>query len=67
MDLILKKRDIEDASSLAKIFGMEVQQLVEYAGDLVLQNRQCNRAMALYYLAGVTSIFHNFLVVVGQE
>lgn len=53
MDLVLKRRAVEDASKLGIIFGLNVQQLIEYAGDIVLCNRSFGRAMELYSLAGV--------------
>ncbi|XP_011499761.1 PREDICTED: uncharacterized protein LOC105363708 [Ceratosolen solmsi marchali] len=51
MDLILRRRAIEDATKLGMIFGLNVQQLIEYAGDIILCNRQFGRAMELYSIA----------------
>ena len=56
MDLILRRRAVEDATKLGLIFGLNVQQLIEYAGDIILCNRQFGRAMELYSLAGVSLI-----------
>ncbi|XP_058799619.1 uncharacterized protein LOC131669061 isoform X2 [Phymastichus coffea] len=52
MDLIFKRRAVEDATKLGLIFGLNVQQLFEYAGDMVLCNKQFGKAMELYALAG---------------
>ncbi|KAJ8687906.1 hypothetical protein QAD02_023701, partial [Eretmocerus hayati] len=52
MDLVLKRKAIDDATKLGMIFGLNVQQLIEYAGDIVLCSRQFGRAMELYSLAG---------------
>ncbi|XP_014210897.1 uncharacterized protein LOC106641130 [Copidosoma floridanum] len=52
MDLLIKRRAIKDATKLGKTFGLNVQQLIECAGDIVLCNREFSRAMELYSLAG---------------
>lgn len=53
MDLLLNRRAIKDATKLGNIFGLNVQQLIECAGDVVLCNREFGRAMEFYSLAGV--------------
>ncbi|XP_031777146.1 uncharacterized protein LOC100677930 isoform X2 [Nasonia vitripennis] len=53
MDLILKRRSVEDATKLGLIFGLNVQELIENAGDMTLYKRQFGRAMELYSLAGI--------------
>jgi hypothetical protein len=60
MDLILRRRAVEDATKLGMIFGLNVQQLIEYAGDIILCNRRFDRAMELYSIAKVnkTIIYH---------
>lgn len=51
MDLILKHCEIERAERLALIFGLNLQQLLEMAGDLKLSAKDFPQAIALYKLS----------------
>ncbi|KAK2577382.1 hypothetical protein KPH14_003497 [Odynerus spinipes] len=51
MELVLKKNELDKASKLAMIFGMNSQQLFEYVGDILLSNKEFSRAVASYKLS----------------
>ncbi|XP_050454237.1 uncharacterized protein LOC126852967 isoform X1 [Cataglyphis hispanica] len=51
MELILKKNELQKAGRLAMIFGFNGQQLLEYAGDIFLSNKEFPRAVAAYKMS----------------
>ncbi|XP_024936810.1 uncharacterized protein LOC107263725 isoform X2 [Cephus cinctus] len=51
MDLVLQRKEVDKASRLALVFGMNVQQLLEYAGDILLSNKEFSQAVVLYKLS----------------
>ncbi|XP_076673695.1 RCC1 and BTB domain containing protein claret [Andrena cerasifolii] len=51
MELVLKDNEPEKAAKLAIVFGINAQQLLEQAGDILLSNKQFPRAVACYKLA----------------
>ncbi|XP_021913956.1 uncharacterized protein LOC110827029 isoform X3 [Zootermopsis nevadensis] len=51
MDLVLKHQAIEKAERLALVFGLNLQQLLESAGDLKLSAKEFPQAIALYKLS----------------
>ncbi|XP_029664536.1 uncharacterized protein LOC115236290 isoform X3 [Formica exsecta] len=51
MELILKKNELQKAGRLAMIFGLNGQQLLEYAGDIFLSNKEFPRAVASYKMS----------------
>ncbi|XP_049853132.1 uncharacterized protein LOC126334689 isoform X3 [Schistocerca gregaria] len=51
MELILEHSEIERAERLALIFGLNLQQLLEMAGDLKLSAKDFPQAIALYKLS----------------
>ncbi|XP_076231996.1 RCC1 and BTB domain containing protein claret [Calliopsis andreniformis] len=51
MELVLKDNEPEKAAKLAVIFGINVQQLLEQAGDILLSNKKFSRAVACYKLS----------------
>ncbi|XP_015431451.1 PREDICTED: uncharacterized protein LOC107187791 [Dufourea novaeangliae] len=51
MELVLKDNDPEKAIKLAIVFGINAQQLLEQAGDILLSNKQSSRAVACYKLS----------------
>ncbi|KOX68598.1 X-linked retinitis pigmentosa GTPase regulator like protein [Melipona quadrifasciata] len=51
MELVLKNNDLEKATKLAIIFGINAQQLLEQAGDILLTNKEFPRAVACYKLS----------------
>lgn len=53
MELILKKNELQKAGRLAMIFGLNGQQLLEYAGDIFLSNKEFPRAVASYKMSRV--------------
>lgn len=53
MELILKKNELQKAGRLAMIFGFNGQQLLEYAGDIFLSNKEFPRAVAAYKISRV--------------
>lgn len=56
-DLILEK-----AERLAIMFGLSVQQLLEYSGDLLLSQERFKHAIALYRLSKVYSVLPNKII-----
>ncbi|XP_033222191.1 uncharacterized protein LOC117176193 isoform X2 [Belonocnema kinseyi] len=48
MDLIISRTELDKAKRLAKIFGLNVRQLLEYAGDILLANDRFYQAATLY-------------------
>ena len=56
MDFVLKRSEIERAGRLGVVFGMNVQQLLELAGDIFLMNNDCNRAIVLYKVSRVSCV-----------
>lgn len=55
MELVLKHNDLERAAKLAIVFGINAQQLLEQAGDILLTNQEFSRAVACYKLSKVSS------------
>lgn len=55
MELVLKDNEPEKAAKLAIVFGINAQQLLEQAGDILLSNKQFPRAVACYKLAKVST------------
>ncbi|EFN66274.1 X-linked retinitis pigmentosa GTPase regulator-like protein [Camponotus floridanus] len=51
MELVLKKNELQKAGKLAMIFGLNGQQLLEYAGDIFLSNKEFPRAVASYKMS----------------
>ncbi|XP_029179044.1 uncharacterized protein LOC114946614 isoform X2 [Nylanderia fulva] len=51
MELVLKKNELQKAGKLAMIFGLNGQQLLEYAGDIFLSNKEFPRAVAAYKIS----------------
>ncbi|XP_046477721.1 uncharacterized protein ca [Neodiprion pinetum] len=51
MDLVLKHKELEKAERLALVFGMNLQHLLENAGDILLSNKEFSRAIVLYKLS----------------
>ncbi|XP_072761626.1 uncharacterized protein Ca isoform X2 [Anoplolepis gracilipes] len=51
MELVLKKNELQKAGRLAMIFGLNGQQLLEYAGDIFLSNKEFSRAVAAYKMS----------------
>lgn len=51
MELVLKNNELEKAAKLAIIFGINAQQLLEQAGDILLMNKEFPRAVACYKLS----------------
>ena len=54
MDLVLIHQALEKAEKLALVFGLNLQQLLEGAGDLKLHGREFPQAIALYKLSRVS-------------
>lgn len=54
MELVLKNNELEKAAKLAIIFGINAQQLLEQAGDILLMNKEFPRAVACYKLSKVS-------------
>ena len=54
MELVLKNNDLEKATKLAIVFGINAQQLLEQAGDILLTNKEFPRAVACYKLSKVS-------------
>lgn len=57
MEIVLERHDLERAGRLALVFGMNVHQLLEYAGDILLSNKQFNQAITMYGLSRVRLYF----------
>jgi hypothetical protein len=53
MDLALTYQAIEKAEKLALVFGLNLQQLLEVAGDLKLSAKEFPQAIALYKVSKV--------------
>jgi hypothetical protein len=53
MDLVLTYQAIEKAEKLALVFGLNLQQLLEVAGDLKLSAKEFPQAIALYKVSKV--------------
>lgn len=53
MDLVLKYQAIEKAERLAVVFGLNLQQLLEFAGDLKLSAKEFPQAISLYKVSKV--------------
>ncbi|OAD60135.1 X-linked retinitis pigmentosa GTPase regulator like protein [Eufriesea mexicana] len=51
MELVLKHNELEKAAKLAKVFGINAQQLLEQAGDILLTNKEFLRAVTCYKLS----------------
>lgn len=51
MDLVLKYKELEKAERLALVFGMNLQNLLENAGDILLSNKEFPQAIVLYKLS----------------
>ncbi|XP_076387306.1 RCC1 and BTB domain containing protein claret isoform X2 [Megachile rotundata] len=51
MELVLKNNELEKAVKLAIVFGINAQQLLEQAGDILLMNKDFPRAVACYKLS----------------
>ncbi|PSN32070.1 hypothetical protein C0J52_16221 [Blattella germanica] len=51
MDLVLGHQALEKAEKLALVFGLNLQQLLEGAGDLKLNGREFPQAISLYKLS----------------
>ncbi|XP_076756092.1 RCC1 and BTB domain containing protein claret isoform X2 [Xylocopa sonorina] len=51
MELVLKNNELEKAAKLAIVFGINAQQLLEQAGDILLMNKEFSRAVACYKLS----------------
>ncbi|XP_053987652.1 uncharacterized protein LOC128881032 [Hylaeus volcanicus] len=51
MELVLKDNEPEKAIKLALVFGINAQQLLEQASDILLSNKQFSRAVACYKLS----------------
>jgi hypothetical protein len=53
MDLVLTYQEIEKAEKLALVFGLNLQQLLEAAGDIKLSAKEFPQAIALYKVSKV--------------
>ena len=53
MDLVLTYQAIEKAEKLALVFGLNLQHLLEVAGDLKLSAKEFPQAIALYRVSKV--------------
>lgn len=53
MELVLKNNELEKAAKLAIVLGINAQQLLEQAGDILLTNKEFPRAVACYKLSKV--------------
>jgi hypothetical protein len=53
MDLVLTHQALEKAERLALVFGLNLQQLLESAGDIKLSAKEFPQAIALYKLSRV--------------
>ncbi|XP_071855799.1 RCC1 and BTB domain containing protein claret [Bombus fervidus] len=51
MELVLKNNELEKAAKLAVVLGINAQQLLEQAGDILLTNKEFPRAVACYKLS----------------
>ncbi|XP_012265195.2 uncharacterized protein LOC105691366 isoform X1 [Athalia rosae] len=51
MDLVLKYKELEKAERLALVFGLNLQHLLENAGDILLSNKEFPQAIVLYKLS----------------
>ncbi|XP_034188520.2 RCC1 and BTB domain containing protein claret [Osmia lignaria lignaria] len=51
MELVLQNNELEKAAKLAIVFGINAQQLLEQAGDILLTNKDFPRAVACYKLS----------------
>ncbi|XP_076627928.1 RCC1 and BTB domain containing protein claret isoform X2 [Colletes latitarsis] len=51
MELVLKDNEPEKAIKLAIVFGINAQQLLEQASDILLSNKQFSRAVTCYKLS----------------
>lgn len=54
MELVLKNNELEKAAKLAIVLGINAQQLLEQAGDILLTNKEFPRAVACYKLSKVS-------------
>lgn len=54
MDLIISRTELDKAKRLAKIFGLHVRQLLEYAGDILLANDKFYQATTMFKEAKVS-------------
>ncbi|XP_043461144.1 uncharacterized protein LOC122497855 [Leptopilina heterotoma] len=48
MDLIISRAELDKAKRLAKIFGLHIRQLLEYAGDILLANDKFYQATNMF-------------------
>jgi hypothetical protein len=53
MDLVLTYQALEKAERLALVFGLNHQQLLEFAGDLKLSAKEFPQAISLYKVSRV--------------
>lgn len=53
MDLVLTYQAIEKAERLAVVFGLNLQQVLEFAGDLKLSAKEFPQAISLYRVSRV--------------
>jgi len=60
MDLVLTYQAIEKAEKLALVFGLNLQQLLEVAGDLKLSAKEFPQAIALYKVSKVCKVHRLF-------
>lgn len=59
MELVSKYKNLEKAERLALVFGLNLQHLLENAGDILLSNKEFPQAIVLYKLSRV-NIFPNY-------
>lgn len=58
MDLVLRYKQLERAERLAVVFGLNLQSLLENAGDILLSNKEFPQAIVLYKLSRVRVSIH---------
>lgn len=51
--MVIKRNEFEKAGKLISAFGINGQQLWEYAGDIFLHNKEFTKAVACYKLSKV--------------
>lgn len=59
--LVTEELKFEKAERLAIMFGLSVQQLLEYSGDLLLSQERFKHAITLYRLSKVSKIYFTTL------
>lgn len=62
LDYILKTHELEKAERICTIYGINLQKLLEFAGDIKLSDLEFPTAIALYKLSKVSKVFNFYLL-----